>query len=151
MEEVERCPHCGAKMAAYWHKLTPGILSALVKMRGGIARTQVNRINTEKDLVGSAYEMTTWERSNLTKLRFHGLIAKYKEDDKHIAGEWLITKRGFAFLRGEEAIPKSVKTYRNQVVDHDPELIKVGDVLKVVPYFERLQDIEAEPGQRSLL
>lgn len=150
-EQDELCPHCGAKMKAYWHRLTPGIVKALVKMRAGIAKTQVNKINPSVDLDGTDHEMTKNERSNLSKLRFHALIAKVNEDGERQQGEWLITKRGFAFLRGEEAVPMRVKTYRNKVVDHDERLVTIGDVIGSTPYFERLEDIEAEPGQRSLL
>lgn len=151
MTEIEYCPHCGAKMQSYWHRLTPGIVKALVKMRAGIAKSGVNHINPAKDLDGTDLELTKNERGNLSKLRFHALIAKYSENHKRQQGEWLITRRGFAFLRGEESVPRRVKTYRNRVVDHDEVLVTIADILHDVPYFERLQDIEAEPGQRRLL
>lgn len=150
-DEENICPHCGAKMQAYWHKLTPGLVGALVKLRAGVDKSKVNHINPDKDLDGTPHELKKNERSNLSKLRFHGLIAKYKEGGERIQGEWLITRRGFAFLRGEEAVPSKVKTYRNKVVDHDPRLITISEVFGEVPYFERLQDIEVEPGQRSLI
>lgn len=151
MNEIEYCPHCGAKMQAYWHRLTPGLVNTLVKMRAGIAKTGVNHINPGSDLDGTPLELTKNERSNLSKLRFHALIAKYGEHGDRVQGEWLITRRGFAFLRGEEAVPSRVKTYRNKVVDHDERLVNIGEVIREVPYFERLADIEAEPGQRSLI
>lgn len=149
--EEDVCPHCGAKMQAYWHKLTPGLVSALVKLRAGIDKSKVNHINPDKDLDGTPHELKKSERSNLSKLRVHGLIAKYKEAGQHIKGEWLITRRGFAFLRGEEAVPSRVKTYRNKVVDHEERHIFISEVFGSIPYFERLQDIEIEPGQRKLV
>ena len=89
------CPHCGAKMQAYWHRLTPGIVKALVKMRAGIDRSQVNHINPNTDLDGTDLEMTKNERSNLSKLRFHALIAKYDENHERVQGEWLIMTRSW--------------------------------------------------------
>lgn len=149
----ERCETCGARLQAYWHRLTPGLLSALVKMRAGIAISRVNQINPSTDLDGTPNEMTKNERSNLTKLRYHALIAKVHEGDERMQGEWLITRRGFAFLRGDQTVPARVKTYRNKVTDHDTRLVSIADVLGTTPYFERIQDIEydAPTGQGSLL
>lgn len=134
--EHTKCPHCGASMKMYWHRLTPGIIKALIKARSHVYRTGINRFHLYDDLVGDT-ELTTTEQMNWTKLRFHGLVAKSRKDGAIESGYWLITSRGFQFLRGDIAIPKRVQTFRNKVVDHDPDRVDIGQVIGTTPYFER--------------
>jgi len=32
-DETKYCDHCGAKIVEYWHKITPGLVKALIKAR----------------------------------------------------------------------------------------------------------------------
>ena len=74
-------------------------------------------------------------------LRFHGLIAKMKDDDgKVIKGDWIITRRGWAFLRGDDAgrINKFVYMQDNHIRD-DLErgpLVSLVDVFKGADYLQ---------------
>lgn len=142
---ISYCPHCGAKMKKYWHKLTPILVSALVKFRGAVTAKGENSVHLKDDMDGTDYELTRHERSNWTKLRFHGLVAKVKnKDGSHYRGHWLITKRGSDFLNGRIQIPAKVLTFRNQVINHDDHMVNVKDVIGSTPYVEDLDDIEYE-------
>ena len=46
-------------------------------------------------------------------------------------------KRGGQFLRGEIAVPKKVKIYRNHVLDHSTELIHINELKGKLPSFEK--------------
>lgn len=75
-------------------------------------------------------------------LRFHGLIAKMKDDDgKVIKGEWIITRLGWAFLRNDPThgrIAKFVYMQDNHIRD-DLErgpLVSIVDVYKGADYMQ---------------
>lgn len=138
------CEHCGASLKKYWHKMTPILVSALVKFKKGIYEKQENKIHLINDLKGTANELKPYEWKNWTKLRFHGLVAKYKIDGKWVRGYWLLTKRGNEFLMGDLAIPEEVLTFRNKVVGHSEKLATVADVVGSRPYVEDLFDIKTE-------
>lgn len=121
-----KCPHCGANTKAFWHKLSPGLVSVLIK---AIEYVKIHNKNCfhYKDL-----NLNYSEASNLQKLRFHALIAKVPDK----AGHWLITKRGGQFLRGEIVVPMRVQTYRNEVKEHSKEMIHISDLRHKFPEFQ---------------
>lgn len=125
------CEHCGASMKEYWHPLSSGYVSALIKFANGVREKRENKIHLLQDLWGPN-QLSRHEWNNFTHLRFHGMVAKVKEKDdggelRHIAGYWLLTRKGGAFLRGEISVPKKVKTFRNEVIDHSAELAHIKD------------------------
>lgn len=128
---LEKCPHCGAGMKAFWHRLSPGLVNILIKAIQCVHGKGVNRFHYVNDL-----HLTHSEAANLQKLRFHALIAH--ADEKHPkSGFWLITARGGQFLRGEIAVPIAVKTFRNHVIDHDTKLVAIRNFRGKVSEFEQ--------------
>lgn len=120
------CPNCGALMKKHWHSLTLGLVGALVKIKTAVITKNENRVHPVRDV-----ELTNNERNNLSKLRYHALIAKSGR------GYWLLTRRGSEFLKGKVAIPKRVLTWRNKVVDYDLERVYVKDIFKAdLPHWE---------------
>jgi hypothetical protein len=145
--EETYCSQCGARMKSYWHAITPGLVKMLVKIYSAIASKGENKIHPHKEM-----ELTTTEHMNMTKLRFHGLIAKCKEEGEVQRGFWLITHRGVEFLKGEIQIPSRVQTFRDKVTGHDERLVTVTDVMKSTPYWEKDFSYEIfEPKQTSML
>lgn len=145
-EVTERCPHCGASMKKYWHKITPGLVKTLVKVYKAVSAKRENAVS-KKDL-----SLTHSEYGNFQKLRFHGLIAKYKVDGEWHKGDWLITHRGAQFLRGEIEIPEKVLTFRNKVEGHTDETVNIKNVMASEPYFETDFGYEIfEPKQQPLI
>ena len=141
MNEQPNCPTCGQTIKEYWHALTPGLVSALVKFRKAVVEKGQNSVHLLKDMKDPAYELSRHEWNNFTKLRFHGLAVKDKDGP---AGYWLLTKRGASFLKNELAVPRKVKTFNNAVQDHGEQLVTIKDVLGTVPIFETIDDIEYE-------
>ena len=63
--------------------------------------------------------------NNWQKLRYHGLIAK---TDKR--GEWVITKNGWAFLRGDISLPSYVLIKDNHITERSEERVEATDLYK---------------------
>lgn len=147
-EEQGKCVCCGAKINKYWHRLTPVLVQALVKTLE-LVREQDNNLVQKADL-----DLTHSQYGNYQKLRFHGLIAKHRDDEGNFDG-WLITDRGGKFLRGELSVPMRVQTFRNKVVEHDEQTVYIRDVLgydlNPQQYFEPEKATDVELQQASLL
>lgn len=110
----------------YGKRITPGIVSALIKVRKAIGEKNVNDVHKTEDM-----ELNRSESSNFSTLRQAGLIARVLDaNDNPIRGRWLLTSRGGAFLRGELAIPKRVWTMNNHPIKNQPEeeLVKITDI-----------------------
>jgi hypothetical protein len=127
--KIECCPTCGASMKQFWHALSPGLVSVLIKAIQFVHKNNKNKFHY-KDL-----DLNYTEASNLQKLRFHGLIAHFNKENKK-SGEWLITKKGGRFLRGEIKTRSRVKTFRNEVVDYSKEEVGINDFKNKIPDFE---------------
>jgi hypothetical protein len=143
-DEQEFCEHCGAKLRRYKHPLVPILVHALVKFAQAVHVKGLNSIHLKDDMDGTAQELTRYERSNWTKLRFHGLVAKVMEDGHQKRGHWLLTRRGALFLTGKEKIPDFVWVFRNRIVEHSERMVDVTTVLGSTPYVETIDDIEYE-------
>ena len=123
------------------HNLTPGLVSVLIKCIQFVHAQGKNEFHLQDDL-----HLSVNAFSNFTKLRFHGLVAKV--DGKR--GCWLITARGGQFLRGEIAVPASVKTFRNKVLEHSTDLIHINELKGKIPEFQKeyayeYQRVPAQP------
>ncbi len=127
LKEHSRCANCDASMESFWHDLSPGLVSVLIKAVMFVRKNNKNSFHLSKDL-----NLTKVEYNNAQKLRFHGLITKVKDQN----GYWLITNRGGSFLRDEMAVPKSVQTFRNKVIGHSDELVSIRDYDKKFPTFQ---------------
>lgn len=152
---TKRCPHCNASLKMYWHTLKPGLVRPLVKMLKAVnqKRNIYNRANRTNDtplkkvndirvgrLPGNL-KFTTNERCNFSKLRVHGLIARVKIDGKVKSGRWLITRKGYQFLKGEK-VPCKVLTFRNKVEGHSDKSVTIAGVMKDQADFETINTIQ---------
>jgi len=145
------CPHCGAAMKQWEHRLTPGLVDLLMKFTGAVKRNKKNDVYFQGDVSDNANDC-----SNFPKLRYFGLIAKVKDDDgNHIQGHWLLTRRGGAFMRGDEAVHRSIKTFRNKIVERNEEKVFIWEVRTDFSrgYFQREFEFTIAEGkvQASLL
>jgi len=138
---MEYCEHCGASLKKYWHRLTPGMVRALIKANRFVASVKNNKFHLYNDLT-EENKLTTVEQMNWTKLRFHGLVAKVKTNGDWERGYWLITRRGGQFLKSEISVPVQVQTFRNKVIGHSVEQVLIKDVIKNLPYFDKSFDFD---------
>lgn len=114
-----RCTTCGAGMDARWEPLNSGLVNCLIKAIKAVHVKNENKFHWHRDL-----NLTNNESHNFQKLRFHALIA-HADKNNPKSGYWLITARGGQFLRGEISVPKKVKIFRNEVLDHSKELVYI--------------------------
>ena len=135
LNDKSKCANCKASMNMYVFHLD--ILNALLvykmgkiireKINRGIVFEEANRVHVQSE-VSASYAV----KSRTTYCAKLGLIAKVKNG----AGEhdrrrgWLITSRGWAFLRGE-AVPEHVTVFRNEIEERTDELITMGDVFRL--------------------
>jgi hypothetical protein len=132
--EDGKCPVCHAKISKYKSQMNIVQSKALIKIsKGVILKAQTRTFQEANDIFVSHLpnhlELTHSERSNLSKLRLHGLIAKVKEDGQVQAGRWLVTKRGWEYLKGQ-AVPAYIYHFRNKVINSSEETITIGEAMK---------------------
>lgn len=109
--EKEHCDHCDQDIT-YALGIDKGTVDILRAMYVAIGKKSINIIHPKKEMLDETDKMPSEERirngllsygqrNNLTRPRIHGLIARVKGEH----GNWCITRKGFAFLKGA-SIPK---------------------------------------------
>lgn len=105
----EVCEHCG-QTKTYLLGIDQGTVDTLKAISTAIRNKGINVIHPRKEMEakGITYfemvkfgKLTSNQVGNLTRLRSHGLIARVKGNP----GNYCLTKKGSAFLRGE-TIPR---------------------------------------------
>lgn len=120
------CPHCGASMSKYWHRLSKGLVITLIEFKQAVLQKRENKIHVPKDV-----SLTKNQYNNFQKLRYHALVAKARTaSGAHESGFWVLTRRGNQFLNGEIAIPEKVQTFRNKITDKSEKRVLISEVLK---------------------
>jgi hypothetical protein len=119
------------------HKETLNKMKAEILKTAGQLVINTNRNQFKKrDVPGLADNPTRY--NNFQKLRYHGLIAQARRNGVKLRDEWVITRNGWAFLRGELSLPKYVTVLDNHLVEggKSKHLVKMLDVLKGGMYLE---------------
>jgi hypothetical protein len=132
------CECCGAKLLGRWESVSKGLVKSLVKLKEQVIKTNTNSVHLKHLTLSKS------EYNNFQKLRYHGLVARVKNQSGEIeTGYWLLTKRGNLFLNNTLSIPKKVLIFRNSIVDRSLEATKVKDVLvNEEPYWFEKHDLE---------
>lgn len=91
--------------------------------------------------------------NNFQKLRYHGLVTPTRDGaGKRIKGHWLITRNGWAFLRGDIMLPRYVLVQDNHIegrADEDVSLRQVASQdFEIVTQFEYFDDNNKPVGLR---
>ena len=132
------CSQCCQTINARKESLSRGIVRSLYKVAQVANVTDLNKVHPRRDA-----NLTISEYNNFQKLRYHGLVAKYKQNGENISGYWLITKRGYKFLNNEIRIPKYVHIVKNRIMGYGDKKISMLDVVEsVTPYFPEISTIE---------
>lgn len=116
------CPCCGHKLAIYKYKANKSAAIMLRKIADRVKDSGVKQVNYDDIPVPHALH------SQRTKLRLHWLIAKYKENGKHVANMWVITTKGYDWLTGKP-IPAVVLVFDNQVLGHEGGEITINEAI----------------------
>lgn len=123
-EQHGRCLCCGAKVTKYWYKMTAGLADILIIMLKRVRETNNNHVKL-RDLYDV---LTPYQTTQMSKLRFHGLIAKHRDADGRHDG-WLLTKRAGLWLKNEQRIPLRVQVYRNHITEKSKETVSAYDII----------------------
>lgn len=129
------------------HSLSLGLIIVLTKIGEAVKYKGDNKIHMQGDLA-----LTNTEFGNYQKLRYWGLIAKYKDENgHHEKGFWLLTRNGALFLKNQLSIHKSIKTQDNHVIERDIEEIKISDIWKDYHQEKWQEYFEGSPIEQKQL
>lgn len=118
-----RCSKCNQTIKIYKYRVNKTHASFLKAMANAVRDTGVNDVDIST--IGVAYST----RTQVSKIRQHGLIARIKDErGVQLPRRWLITHKGWEFLNGKP-IPEKVVIYNNQVLGHDEATTTIYEVL----------------------
>lgn len=124
MAEHKTCDACGQQIKqAHKETMNKNLLTGLQAASKSIIASGRNDFDLHE--LFDAYNLY----NNFQKLRYFGLVHHVR--DAHgtaVRGHWLITRNGWAFLRGELEVHKWVKIRSNHIIERSPEIISVRDV-----------------------
>ena len=144
-KKIELCDCCGAKLTGRNEGVSKGLALSLIKFRkkvlenSNIAGELVNKVHLSKDL-----NLSKNEYNNFQKLRYHGLIAHYKDKitKQYESGYWLLTKRGNLFCKNELAVSKKIVVFRNKIQEKSNLKVTFIEVMKDkdIPFWYSKED-----------
>ncbi len=138
------CDHCHQSVD-YTLTLDAGTAHFMLALANAVRRLGRNRVHIQKEMEGRPEEfdsyngmlregyMTSRMEGNSSRPRFHGLIAKTEN-----RGEYLITRKGAAFLRG---VPVPRTAIVSKVTGHNVGYVEdageatISQVLVKEPYW----------------
>ena len=124
----EVCPMC-KQSCTYLVGLDRGSVDILKAIAVFIRDKGVNAVHPRKELEGNG--LSSNQVGNLSRPRMHGLIARVKKEGQRVPGNYLLTAKGAAFLRGEPVPRYAIisKAEGHQVGYFEPETLtcKVAD------------------------
>lgn len=130
-ENGGKCTNCHHAINIYEYPVNKVMVKFLRAMQKATDDTKSREIDVE------TVSVIHHERTQITKLRIHGLIAKVKDENgKHKSRMWLITRKGWDFLNGQE-IPRKVVIYNNQVLGHTGGNITISQIDKDAGEFNK--------------
>jgi len=89
----EKCACCN-QSTTYVLAIDRGTVHILKQIARFIGKKGINAVHPRKEMEGTM--LSSNDVGNLSRVRFHGLIARVKDNP----GNYLLTKKGAAFLRG---------------------------------------------------
>lgn len=125
-EAAEHNGHCGTctqTISIYRYTVNKAVATFLRAMGDETRATGVNDVDVST--IGIAYSV----RTQVSKIRQHGLIARVKDErGVQIPSHWLVTSRGYDFLNGLP-IRSKVVVFNNQVLGHEGDDVTIHGVL----------------------
>lgn len=156
------CEHCG-QATAYLLPLDRGTADIVKAFATAVRNKGMNTIHPGNEMEVPAREWTQYRSvtegvltsnqiGNFTRARIHGLLARLEGE----AGNWLLTKKGAAFLRGQ-AVPRyaivkkttaEMRSHKDEYYEPDTETITIFDLLREDDYWHTgMADFEIVEGR----
>jgi len=129
LKDKTKCPNCDASMTQYVYNLNVLGTALVINMAKAVREaTRAGKSFTEANIVHIPTLPTSDAiRHKTTHCAKLGLIAKYIKDGRQIKGMWVITKRGFAALKGEE-IPNGIIVWRGRTIERPDNMTTFAKV-----------------------
>lgn len=123
--EVQKCMCCAESMSLLPRTLSRQMVDSLAKIARRVHETDENNV-IPAEFTGDL-RLNRTQYNNLNVLKKHGMIAKLKNQaDKKI--HYCITRKGYQFITGQIAVPKTVWSFRNKTVRKSEDMVTVQDV-----------------------
>lgn len=130
---TERCDHCGQRIRLQRKEmLNTAKVRMLKRAAEHVMSTMKNDFMTKDFTDDNEYKLY----SNFQHLRYHGLIAHVKVNGQKVRKHWLITKNGWAFLRGDIDLPKYVLVKDDHTQSRADQRVYLKDLLHGEPYVQ---------------
>jgi len=126
MTDKKICECCGQTISPRRERISKGIVRSLYKMAIYVKALKLNKVHPRNDL-----ELTKSEYNNFQKLRYRGLIAKYKSNGEILPGYWLITHKGYSFLNNESPTANYVSVLNNRIIGYGDDMLTFSDISKI--------------------
>lgn len=134
-----RCTHCEQPIKIYRYPISRTIKRVLKAIAKATTPDTGRAIDVDRDI-----EIAHSERSQLSKMRQHGLVAQPKDArGVKISRHWLITRKGWGFLGGDP-VPAKVVVYNNQVLGHEGGVVTFARADAEADQFEQENITEGE-------
>jgi hypothetical protein len=132
MKSSGTCPHCGAKMVEYRHRLSRPLVSALARLEKAGGRANIAEIGLTHNQV-----------CNFQKLRYWGFVWKVGN------GEWELTEHGREFLNHGVPTYTNAITFRGKQVRMEGKAIYARELLP--ESYQRREEfaVEARPVEQK--
>jgi hypothetical protein len=75
-------------------------------------------------------DLTVNQFTNFQKMKYFGLVENIDDHGQRKRGVWKITDLGISFVHGRSQVPRSVYTYRGDVVERTDEHVYVWQLSK---------------------
>lgn len=134
MKDEQRCPHCGQSMD-YYSTMNSGICQTLIIIAKAIKEKGSNVINIRHEILDKG-KMVVTNYTNITHLNRLGLIAKVRDENGKMQGNYCLTRRAMDFFKGA-SIPKWVRVEK-RTEDHGSRTVESGDELVTINDFKGL-------------
>ena len=138
------CEHCGQQIPLTRKEpLNKAKAMMLKRAAGHVMKTMKNDF-----MVRDFSEPAEFKTYNFfSHLRLHGLIFKVKINGRVQRGRWGITRNGWAWLRGEIALPSYVLVKNNGIESRADSLIFMRDVWYGSDYMQTTFEYFDEDGK----
>lgn len=133
----------------YRYTLDDADIRALRKIHQYVLDQQTYEVDVRQ--AGLSYA----DRSRVTQLRFHGMLAKaLTKEGKHKPSTWILTRRAAQFLKSECRVPKWVETCDNKLTGIKSEEYVSAKDFRILddfdPHFE-IVGLSANPDLVRIL
>lgn len=133
IQAAERCNHCGQRIRLQRKEmLNKAKVMMLKRAAEHVLSTMTNDFMTRDFTTDEEYKLY----SNFQHLRYHGLIAHVKVNGQKLRKHWLITKNGWAFLRGDIDLPKYVLVKDDHTQSRADQRVYLKDLWYGEPYIQ---------------